>query len=114
VAFYFVYIEEAHANDVWPVLSNQKAEIAYQTHKDFGERVQVANVCIKALKIDFPTLVDDMGNTVGRAYTAWPDRLYVIDREGTIQYKSRPGPFGFEAEGVATTLARIVPTAPAR
>jgi type I thyroxine 5'-deiodinase len=109
VPFYFVYIEEAHANDVWPVLSNTKAEISFGTPKDFDERLQVANVCVKALKIEFPTLVDEIGDGVGRTYDAWPDRLYVVDREGRIAYKSRPGPFGFEAEGVAQVLARIVP-----
>ena len=112
VAFYFVYIEEAHANDVWPSLTNKKEDIAYTTHGSFDERVQVANVCVKALKMDLPVLVDGMGNNVQEAYAAWPDRLYVIDRQGRVAYKSRPGPFGFEAEGVAKTLARLVPAAP--
>jgi hypothetical protein len=26
----------------------------------------------------------------------WPDRLYVIARDGRIAYKSDPGPFGFK------------------
>jgi len=41
------------------------------------------------------------------AYTAWPDRLYVIDAEGRIVYKSRPGPFGFKIEPVAEALAGL-------
>jgi len=28
------------------------------------------------------------------AYTGWPDRLHVIDVDGRVAYKSRPGPFG--------------------
>ena len=110
-AFYFVYIEEAHAHDVWPLASNAKASIVYGTAGSADERTSVANICAKALKVEFPILVDDMANDVADVYTAWPTRLYVIDTEGTIAYKSRPGPFGFEAAGLAEALARIAPPA---
>ena len=107
--FYFVYIEEAHAHDVWPLASNQRAKVVYGTARDATERSSVAQVCTSALKIDFPTLVDDMANGVARTYAAWPTRMYVIDPRGTIVFKSRPGPFGFEAAELAQALARVAP-----
>jgi hypothetical protein len=61
------------------------------------------------LGIKFPAVVDNFDNVTERAYTGWPDRLYVIDRDGLVSYKSGPGPFGFKPQGVAETLQRIVP-----
>ena len=42
-----------------------------------------------------PALVDGFDNATDTAYSGWPDRLYVVDRDGRIAYKSAPGPFGF-------------------
>ena len=106
-AFYFVYIEEAHAHDVWPLVSNAKANIVFGTARDAGERVSVAGLCAKELKVEFPVLVDDMQNGAADLYTAWPTRMYVVDANGKIAYKSRPGPFGFEAAGLGEALARL-------
>ena len=108
-AFYFVYIEEAHAHDVWPLVSNAKEKIVFGTARDAGERVSVAALCAKELKVEHPILVDDMQNGVADAYTAWPTRMYVVDTNGKIAYKSRMGPFGFEAEPLREALARLVP-----
>jgi peroxiredoxin len=108
-AFYFVYIEEAHAHDVWPLVSNAKANIVFGTARDAGERVGVAGLCAKELKVEFPILVDDMQNGAADLYTAWPTRMYVVDANGKIAYKSRPGPFGFEAAGLREALARVAP-----
>lgn len=44
------------------------------------------------------------------AYAGWPDRLYVIDREGRVAYKSGPGPFGFKPAAVETTLVALLGT----
>ena len=109
--FFFIYIEEAHAHDVWPLASNARDSVMYGTAKDAAERTGVASLCTKALRIGLPTLVDDMANSTAEAYAAWPTRLYVVDPDGRIAYKSRPGPFGFEASGLADALARIVPVA---
>jgi type I thyroxine 5'-deiodinase len=107
--FYFVYISEAHARDVWPLPSNEKAQIAYATHASLLERQEVAATCSKGLKVDWPMLIDDMEDGTDRAYTAWPTRLYVVDPAGRIAYKSRPGPFGFEAAGLRAALETLLP-----
>jgi ClpP class serine protease len=39
------------------------------------------------LDITVPVLVDGLENETADAYRAWPQRVYVIDRDGTIVYK---------------------------
>ena len=103
-----VYIEEAHPLDAWQDDDNIKARIFLRSARTSNERCVAAGTCLSKLGIEFPAVVDDLANTVERAYTAWPDRLYVIDRAGRIAYKSPPGPFGFQPDGVAQTLARLI------
>lgn len=108
-SFRFVYLAEAHARDVWPLKINARENVDYTTHKDLSERMAVANICADEMKIEFPMLVDDMNNSVERAYTAWPTRLYVVNRSGIILFKSRTGPYGFEADVLRRALAAIIP-----
>jgi type I thyroxine 5'-deiodinase len=72
------------------------------------ERYNVAGLCVKNLGIELPAVVDEPDNRVERAYTGWPDRLYVIDQAGRIAYKSAAGPFGFKPAEVETALKRLV------
>ena len=108
-AFYVVYIEEAHPIDAWQVDSNLEDDVLVARTKTLEERVNVAGMCVRNLGIELPALVDAPDNQVERAYTGWPDRLYVIDRNGRIAYKSGAGPFGFKPVEVQETLKRMVP-----
>jgi type I thyroxine 5'-deiodinase len=54
-------------------------------------------------------LIDDLTNSTEAAYTAWPDRLYAIDYDRRVAYKSKPGPYGFKLAEVAATLKRLLP-----
>lgn len=108
-----VYIQEAHPIDAWQDDDNLKAHIALLSTRTVAERCAVAGTCLAKLGIEFPALIDDMQNSVERAYTGWPDRLYVIDRGGRVAYKSKAGPFGFHPDEVARTLARLLPGPPA-
>ena len=102
-----MYIEEAHASDAWQMNSNIEDKVLFATPKSFDDRAEIGRTCVKDLKIDLPMVVDEIDNRVERAYTAWPDRLYVIDGEGRVTYKSAPGPFGFEIEPLAQALAAV-------
>jgi len=104
-----VYIQEAHALDAWQDDDNLKAHIFQRTERSLSERCSVAGTCVTKLGIEFPALVDDLANTTERAYTAWPDRLYVIDRDGRVAYKSKPGPYGFKPQEVSQTLEKLFP-----
>ena len=68
---------------------------------------QVAESCVRKLGIRFPALIDGMDNTVERLYTGWPDRLLLIDRTGSVVYKSAPGPFGFHPAELEAALGSV-------
>ncbi len=109
VAFHVVYIEEAHPIDAWQLDDNVEDGVLFKSTETAEERDQVAGLCVVKLGIEMPALVDEPDNRVERAYTAWPDRLYVIDTLGRIAYKSQAGPFGFKPDDLEAVLKRIVP-----
>ena len=108
-AFYIVYIQEAHPIDGWQVDDNEKDDVLVADTVSKEDRANVAGMCVLNLGIELPALLDEPDNRVERAYTGWPDRLYVVDRDGRIAYKSAAGPFGFKPADVEATLKRIVP-----
>jgi type I thyroxine 5'-deiodinase len=108
-AFYVVYIQEAHPIDAWQVNDNLKDDVLVASTMTADDRLKIAGLCVKNLGIELPALVDGPDNRVERDYTGWPDRLYVVDKDGHISYKSAPGPFGFKPAEVETTLRRLLP-----
>ena len=111
-AFYVVYIQEAHPIDAWQVGDNLKDDVLVASTKTSDERYAAAGLCVKNMKIELPALLDEADNRVERAYTAWPDRLYVVDRDGRIALKSAAGPFGFRPADVEAVLTRLLSTRP--
>ena len=111
-AFYIIYIQEAHPVDAWQVPTNVKDNVLVASPVTAEDRRFVADKCVRDLGIEFPALVDGPDNSVERAYTGWPDRLYVIGADGRVAYKSAPGPFGFRPEEVEAVLVRFFPDAP--
>ena len=59
------------------------------------EREDVAETCSLRLDLSIPMLIDEMDNQVDEAYAALPERIYVIDKDGRVAYRSRWGPMGF-------------------
>ena len=85
---FVVYIREAHPNE-----RNNQFQIGEP--KTLKERQEVAGDFAKKLKLSLPILVDAMDDPVDKLYAGWPDRIYVIDRDGNIALKGDPGPGGF-------------------
>jgi hypothetical protein len=101
---FVVYIEEAHASDGWQLPVNERQGVVFANPKSDQERESVADACVRKLNIEIPALLDGVNNAAERAYTGWPDRLYVIGKDGRVVYKSAPGPFGFDAKGMEAAL----------
>ncbi len=99
-----VYIAEAHPSDVWQMQSNVKDGVIFRNPTTNAERESVANSCVRKLHLAIPALIDSMENRVEQEYTGWPDRLYLIDKEGKIRLKTEPGPFGFDPKLLAAAL----------
>jgi hypothetical protein len=106
VAFYVVYIAEAHPTDIWQMQSNVKEGVLFRNPKTNLEREQVANSCVRKLHIAFPALIDSVDNHVEKAYTGWPDRLFLVGADGKLRFKSEAGPFGFVPKNLEAALAQ--------
>jgi type I thyroxine 5'-deiodinase len=78
------------------VLRNLKEGVLYAQPSTEDERAEVAAACQLGMRLQLPMALDRMSNEVERAYAALPERLYVIDPDGAIRWRSGPGPFGFD------------------
>ncbi len=103
-----VYVREAHPTDGWRMESNDRAGISILQPKAKADREAVSNRCCTALHVTMPMVVDDMDDHVGHLYSGMPDRLYVLDREGKVAYKSGRGPFGFKPGEMEQSLAMLL------
>jgi type I thyroxine 5'-deiodinase len=103
-----VYILEAHPSDVWQMQSNIKDNVVFASPRSEEERASVAGSCVRKLGIRFPALIDGYSNQVEQSYTGWPDRIYLIDVDGRVAYKSKAGPFGFAPDELETALQNVV------
>jgi iodothyronine deiodinase-like protein len=90
--------------------SNIKDGVLFESPRTNEERIEVAATCVIRLAVKIPSLLDGIDNKIERAYTGWPDRLYIIGRDGRIAYKSAPGPFGFSTRELEASLERLLPS----
>ena len=111
VAFYVVYIREAHPEDGWVVTINRDQGITPTDPTSDDERLEVATACALNMKIRIPVVVDEIDDTVARAYGALPDRLYLIGAGGHIAFQGDAGPMGFKPPeleaAIEAELARL-------
>ena len=106
VKFLMIYIREAHPVDGWWFgkgilgmalkLSRTKASTDLFDPKTIEERRSAAGQCDKALKYGIRTYIDEIDDTVNKAYAAWPTRLYLVGLDGRVVYHGGLGPFGFK------------------
>ena len=87
---------------------NIKDSVVFTSPKNEEERAYIAGACVRKLGIKLPAVLDEFGNSTEAAYTGWPDRLYLIDSRGRIAYKSKPGPFGFQADELKEALVKLL------
>ncbi|QDV36613.1 deiodinase family protein [Tautonia plasticadhaerens] len=105
VGFLLVYVREAHPTDGWHMFDNFRQGYNLDQPTTFGRRVEVAQQCRATLDLDIPMLVDAIDDPVGTLYSGMPARLYLIDRDGRVAFKSGRGPFGFKPEELEQAIA---------
>ena len=98
--FWWVYIREAHPTDS----SRPARHVQIEQPKTFPRRKEVASQCSSGLKLNIPCVVDDMKDTVSRAYDAMPDRLYILDARAHIAFKGGRGPRSFSVDEMENAL----------
>jgi hypothetical protein len=106
VQFLMIYIREAHPVDGWDIGSENRV----RDPQTLQERRQVAGTCETSLQYGIRTYVDEMDDAVMVSYAAWPERLYLIGRDGRVRYAGGLGPWGFKPaelkEAIDALLAR--------
>lgn len=91
--------------------SNEKEGVCYAQPTTLPQRVAIANDFTRRFTFPIPLLVDGMENGADALYAGWPERLYIIDENGKIVYKGKPGPFGYEPAEVEAWLKQRFPAA---
>lgn len=108
VAFFVVYVQEAHPTDGWQVESNVAEGILFQQHQSYEERASVAATCSLDLHLPIPVLVEEMDNAIDEAYGAAPERLYLIGADGRVAYQGGAGPHFFDLDTWEQAIAASV------
>ena len=101
-----IYIREAHAEGEDQVPRNLEEGVVFTQPESADERAEVAAVCMLRYNFSFPMLLDGMDNDAEEKYISWPDRLYLIGRDGKIAYKGGLGPFYFDVDEFEEEIRR--------
>ena len=108
VEFCCVYIKEAHPLDGWILPENTLEGIEVNSPTTEDERSMIAGQCMLRYNFPFRMVLDNMTDEAEDNYRAAPDRLYVINAEGNVAWKSGLGPFYFDVEAWCEALKREV------
>ena len=107
-----IYTREAHAIDGKAPNSSKGAPLVEEPGT-LEERAQVAKTCVKKLDLaPLKTLIDGMDDGTSEAYASFPDRLYLVGKDGKIAYAGGKGPRGFvpaDLEDAVRTELKLKP-----
>ena len=106
--FIVVYVREAHPDDGWQTRSNVNQDIVYDTPQTFEERKTIAKACEVGLALKIPLIIDKMDDAVEKAYQGWPDRIYIIGKDGKVAYDGGRGPRGFRPKLAMPVLSKML------
>jgi hypothetical protein len=106
VQFLMIYIREAHPVDGWwfgkgivgklTKMYSPSTSLDTYDPKTIEDRRSAAKQCQSTLQYGIKTYVDEMDDTVSKAYAAKPTRLYLVGLDGKVSYAGGPGPYGFK------------------
>ncbi|MBI3915476.1 MAG: hypothetical protein HY322_00515 [Betaproteobacteria bacterium] len=108
VQFYCVYIQEAHPTDGRQAAQNLIDDVLFAQPQSIEEREEVAHVCVLRLDLKMPMLLDDISNKVDDLYAALPDRLYLLDENGIVVFRTVVGSHGFDVDAWHARIKRLV------
>ena len=100
-----VYVREAHAFDEWRMGQNEVVGVSVMQPTTLRERRVAAQQLCSTMSVTMPMVVDDLDDSVSTDYGAWPERLYVIDADGRVEYQGGYGPFDFKPRELAAYLS---------
>ncbi len=86
---------------------NETEGVLVGQHQDFKERCDAARAMEKTLALGIPQLVDGMDDAASEAFSAWPERIYIVGKDGRIAYRGGPGPFQFNTDEARAALVAL-------
>ena len=93
ISFLHIYVYEMHPVNVWFIKDNLQDQVVYEQPLTLSERATIASDWINSHNVEMPVALDDMDNSVDKLYAGSPERLYLIDSNGVIKFRSAEGPF---------------------
>lgn len=101
--FWWIYTQEAHASD--SDRPNRRVKIG--THKTIEDRKAVAKGCAASSVLKVPVLLDDMKDTAATAYSAMPERFFILGVDGKVAYAGGRGPRGVDVDAFEKALKAL-------
>ena len=81
VVFFVVYSKEPHAGET-------RHFRKYEQHKTYGHKKRYAQELVAEFGMRTPVLIDELDESVVRAFGRMPNMTFIVDKEGRIAYKS--------------------------
>jgi tetratricopeptide (TPR) repeat protein len=106
ISFYLIYIREAHSTADWQSTRNEREGIVLRAATTMSEQQEHAGMCVRKLHIGFPALLDDMSGAAEKAYSAWPSKAYVVDRQGRIVFSTGLSELDFNPEQLEAAIRK--------
>jgi hypothetical protein len=106
-----VYIREAHPaarGETAVAPSKQIRDVVCRQPRTFQERRKLAETACAFWQMPIPTLVDTLEPGAGEIYDAWPNRIYVIDKDGKIVCRGPKGPTGVRPREGEAALRKLL------
>ncbi|EDV23173.1 Type I iodothyronine deiodinase [Trichoplax sp. H2] len=105
--FITIYIAEAHTTDDWYIPDlNDGAGLCFHAPDTLDDKIRLANNFRNDFCYKLPFYVDSMQNDSMRAYSAKPERIYIV-KDGRIAFKGGPGPFSYALDEIDDALRKL-------
>jgi tetratricopeptide (TPR) repeat protein len=106
LSFVLIYIREAHSTADWQSTRNEREGIILRPAANMSEQQEHANICMRKLHIEFPTLLDNMSGDAAKAYAAWPSKAYLVDSHGQIVFATGLSELDFEPDQLESAIRK--------
>ncbi len=100
--FFLVYVREAHPDQLKRLGCKETPPATLE------ERAAVARKCAEDLKLSLPVILADMEGNLEKAYSSWPARSCIINKEGKLAYVSRASPKGINPQEIEVELKKVL------
>eukprot|EP00484_Ammonia_sp_Unknown_P030907 CAMPEP_0197024842 /NCGR_PEP_ID=MMETSP1384-20130603/5325_1 /TAXON_ID=29189 /ORGANISM="Ammonia sp." /LENGTH=135 /DNA_ID=CAMNT_0042453299 /DNA_START=184 /DNA_END=591 /DNA_ORIENTATION=- len=111
--FVVIYIQEAHAVDEW---KDDENKVELLQHQSMQDKIKACEQLIEIWKAEvegvdkaidegkLKIVCDEFDGRVEQAFNAYPERLYILDKDNKVALKGGYGPYYFDVDDVEQFL----------